>query len=71
MTSVLASLTQDIVAATVAMEEVRQSRKFGEILEVVLLVGNFMNAGSRNEQTVGFEMNFMPKVFALARTLRR
>lgn len=51
-----------MVAATAALEEVKQSTKFAKILELILLMGNFMNAGSRNEQTVGFEISFITKV---------
>lgn len=49
---------------TAALEEVRLSRKFSRLLELILLFGNFMNAGSRNEQTFGFELSFVAKVFA-------
>ncbi|KFM59584.1 Protein diaphanous, partial [Stegodyphus mimosarum] len=52
----------DIVAATAACEEVKTSKKFCLILEVILLIGNYMNAGSRNEQAVGFEINFLTKL---------
>ena len=41
----------------------RLSRKFARLLELILLFGNFMNAGSRNEQTFGFELSFVAKVF--------
>jgi len=50
------------VAATEGLEEVKQSGKFAKILELILLVGNYMNAGSRNEQTAAFEFNFITKV---------
>ena len=50
------------MTATVALEEVKQSGKFAKILELILLMGNYMNAGSRNEQSVGFEFNFITKV---------
>lgn len=56
---------QDIVNATEALMEVKQSEKFGSILELILLVGNFMNAGSPREQTIGFEYNFISKVLLL------
>lgn len=52
----------DIVATTAACEEVKQSKKFCLILQIILLVGNYMNAGSRNEQAVGFEINFLTKL---------
>lgn len=47
---------------TAALEEVRLSRKFARLLELILLFGNFMNAGSRNEQTFGFELSYITKV---------
>ena len=54
---------QDIVTATAALEEVKQSTKFAKILELILLIGNYMNAGSRNEQTLAFEFGFITKVW--------
>jgi len=50
------------VTATAALEEVKQSTKFAKILELILLIGNYMNAGSRNEQTIAFEFSFITKV---------
>ncbi|CAB3986142.1 diaphanous homolog 2 isoform X1 [Paramuricea clavata] len=52
----------NIVNATAACREVRSSQKFAKFLEVVLMVGNYMNAGSKNEQTIGFEMAFLTKL---------
>ncbi|QQP38857.1 Putative LOC100741633, partial [Caligus rogercresseyi] len=40
----------DIVAATAACEEIRKSRKFAKVLEIILLIGNIMNTGSKNAQ---------------------
>lgn len=40
----------------------KQSGKFKQLLELVLLIGNYMNAGSKKEQSLGFEMNFLTKV---------
>jgi hypothetical protein len=53
---------QDIVAGTAACEEVKASKKFAQILELILLVGNYMNSGSKNGQAFGFEISFLPKV---------
>ena len=53
---------QDIVAAAAACEEVKSSKKFAQILELILLVGNYMNSGSKNGQAFGFEISFLPKV---------
>ncbi|XP_045469378.1 protein diaphanous isoform X3 [Harmonia axyridis] len=52
----------DIVAATAACEEVKKSKKFHKILELILLLGNYMNTGSRNAQAFGFEMGFLTKL---------
>ncbi|XP_018568924.1 protein diaphanous isoform X2 [Anoplophora glabripennis] len=54
----------DIVAATAACEEVKKSKKFAKILELILLMGNYMNTGSRNAQAFGFEMSFLTKLTA-------
>ena len=60
--SIISEMLQDIVTATAALEEVKQSAKFAKILELILLIGNYMNAGSRNEQTIAFEFSFITKV---------
>lgn len=52
----------DIVAATAACEEVKTSKKFARILELILLLGNYMNSGSKNESAFGFEISFLPKL---------
>lgn len=52
----------DIVSVTAACEEVRTSRKFAKILELILLLGNYMNSGSKNEAAFGFEISFLTKL---------
>jgi len=52
----------DIVAATAACDEVKRSKKFAKLLEIILLIGNIMNTGSRNEQSVGFDISYLPKL---------
>ncbi|XP_076178549.1 diaphanous related formin 1 [Ptiloglossa arizonensis] len=52
----------DIVAGTAACEEVKGSKKFAKILELILLLGNYMNSGSKNAQAFGFEINFLTKL---------
>ncbi|XP_067125156.1 protein diaphanous isoform X2 [Centruroides vittatus] len=52
----------DVVAATAACEEVKNSKKFSRILELVLLIGNYMNSGSRKGQAFGFQINFLTKI---------
>ena len=51
-----------IVAATAACEEVRRSKKFAKILELILLIGNIMNTGTKNAQSVGFDISYLPKL---------
>uniref|UniRef100_A0A3Q2QVG9 Diaphanous related formin 2 n=1 Tax=Fundulus heteroclitus TaxID=8078 RepID=A0A3Q2QVG9_FUNHE len=41
---------------------VKKSEGFSKLLELVLLVGNYMNAGSRNAQTFGFNVSFLCKL---------
>ncbi|XP_046616257.1 protein diaphanous isoform X5 [Neodiprion virginianus] len=52
----------DIVAGTAACEEVKISKKFAKILELILLLGNYMNTGSKNGQAFGFEISFLTKL---------
>nr|XP_034173007.1 protein diaphanous isoform X3 [Osmia lignaria] len=52
----------DIVAGTAACEEVKGSKKFARILELILLLGNYMNSGSKNGQAFGFEISFLTKL---------
>ncbi|XP_054279707.1 protein diaphanous isoform X2 [Macrosteles quadrilineatus] len=61
-TEIVQDIKPDIVAATAACEEVKQSRKFAQMLELVLLLGNIMNSGSRNGQAFGFEISYLPKL---------
>uniref|UniRef100_A0A8C4EUY4 Diaphanous-related formin 3 n=1 Tax=Dicentrarchus labrax TaxID=13489 RepID=A0A8C4EUY4_DICLA len=56
------NLRPDILAVNAACDEVRKSRSFGRLLELVLLLGNYMNAGSRNAQTYGFDLSSLCKV---------
>lgn len=52
----------DVVAGIAACEEVKESKKFAKLLELILLLGNYMNTGSRNAQAFGFEFNFLTKL---------
>ncbi|XP_053672897.1 protein diaphanous isoform X2 [Anopheles nili] len=52
----------DIVAGTAACEEVKTSKKFAKVLELILLLGNYMNSGSKKDPAFGFEMSFLPKL---------
>ncbi|XP_076255842.1 diaphanous related formin 1 isoform X2 [Rhynchophorus ferrugineus] len=52
----------DITAATFACEQLKKSKKFARILELVLLMGNYMNSGSKNGGVFAFEMSFLTKL---------
>ncbi|XP_072256771.1 protein diaphanous homolog 1 [Pyxicephalus adspersus] len=56
------NIKPDIVSVTAACEEVQKSKNFATLLELTLLVGNFMNAGSRNAGAYGFEIGFLCKL---------
>ena len=51
-----------IVSVTAACQEIMRSVKFARILELILLIGNIMNTGSRLEQSVGFDISYLPKL---------
>ena len=48
------NIKPSIIAVTLACEELKKSESFNRLLELVLLVGNYMNSGSRNAQSLGF-----------------
>lgn len=62
MPDLIQDVKPDIVAATAACEEVKNSKKFAKILELILLLGNYMNTGSKKEQAYGFEISFLTKL---------
>ncbi|XP_054740650.1 protein diaphanous [Anastrepha obliqua] len=55
-------IKSDIVAGTAACEEIRNSKKFAKILELILLMGNYLNSGSKSEAAFGFEMSYLAKL---------
>ncbi|KFO27904.1 Protein diaphanous like protein 3 [Fukomys damarensis] len=56
------SIKPDIMAVSTACEEIKKSKSFSKLLELVLLMGNYMNAGSRNAQTFGFNLSSLCKL---------
>ncbi|XP_068123929.1 protein diaphanous homolog 3 isoform X2 [Hyperolius riggenbachi] len=56
------NIKPDIMAVSEACEEMKKSRSFAKLLEIVLLIGNYMNAGSRNAQTFGFNLGSLCKI---------
>lgn len=56
------NIKPDIMAVSTACEEIKKSKSFSKLLELVLLMGNYMNAGSRNAQTFGFNLSSLCKL---------
>ncbi|KAL1766820.1 diaphanous-like 2 isoform X2, partial [Sigmodon hispidus] len=56
------NIKPSIIAVTLACEELKKSEGFNRLLELVLLIGNYMNSGSRNAQSLGFKINFLCKI---------
>ncbi|XP_078544551.1 protein diaphanous homolog 2 isoform X2 [Lissotriton helveticus] len=56
------NIRPDIMAVTLACEELKRSESFNKLIELVLLVGNYMNSGSRNAQSLGFNISFLCKI---------
>ncbi|CAI9180803.1 unnamed protein product [Rangifer tarandus platyrhynchus] len=56
------NIKPSIIAVTLACEELKKSESFNRLLELILLVGNYMNSGSRNAQSLGFKINFLCKI---------
>ncbi|XP_039975314.1 protein diaphanous homolog 1 isoform X2 [Xiphias gladius] len=58
----LNNIKPDVVSVTAACEEVRESKTFSRLLEIILLVGNYMNTGSRNGKAYGFSISYLCKL---------
>lgn len=58
----LNNIKPDVVSVTAACEELRKSASFSKLLQIILLVGNYMNAGSRNGKAFGFSISYLCKV---------
>uniref|UniRef100_A0A8C3J1V2 Diaphanous related formin 2 n=1 Tax=Calidris pygmaea TaxID=425635 RepID=A0A8C3J1V2_9CHAR len=56
------NIKPDIMAVTLACEEMKKSESFSKLLELVLFLGNYMNSGSRNAQSLGFNISFLCKI---------
>ncbi|KAJ7410307.1 hypothetical protein WISP_109337 [Willisornis vidua] len=56
------NIKPDIMAVTMACEELKKSESFSKLLELVLFLGNYMNSGSRNAQSLGFNISFLCKI---------
>ncbi|KAL6077823.1 Diaphanous [Balamuthia mandrillaris] len=58
----LEELEYDIDVICNATTELRNSPKFSKTLEVILAIGNFMNAGPRKPSAAGFKLSFLTKL---------
>ena len=58
----LSNIKPDVVSLTAACEELRNSQNFAKLLEIILLIGNYMNSGSYNGKAYGFSMSYLCKV---------
>lgn len=58
----LNSIKPDVVSVTAACEELSKSQNFAKLLEIILLVGNYMNSGSRNGKAFGFSISYLCKL---------
>lgn len=52
----------EIVSGTSACEEIKNCGKFEKVLELILLFGNYMNSGSKQDSVYAFEINFLTKL---------
>ncbi|XP_056294927.1 protein diaphanous homolog 1 [Pseudoliparis swirei] len=58
----LSNIKPDVVSVTAACEELSKSQTFSKLLEITLLVGNYLNAGSRNGKAFGFSISYLCKL---------
>ncbi|XP_070994336.1 protein diaphanous homolog 1-like [Oncorhynchus clarkii lewisi] len=58
----LNNIKPDVVSVTAACEELKKSTTFSQLLQIILLVGNYMNAGSRNAKAFGFSISYLCKL---------
>ncbi|XP_066556280.1 protein diaphanous homolog 1 [Amia ocellicauda] len=55
-------IRSDLEAVTTAIEGQRESKSFSELLELLLLIGNFLNADSNNAETFAFRLSYLCKL---------
>lgn len=58
----LNNIKPDVVSVTAACEELMKSQTFSKLLQIILLVGNYMNSGSRNGKAFGFSISYLCKL---------
>ncbi|XP_037635630.1 protein diaphanous homolog 1-like isoform X2 [Sebastes umbrosus] len=58
----LNNIKPDVVSVTASCEELSKSETFSKLLQIILLVGNYMNSGSRNGKSFGFSISYLCKL---------
>ncbi|XP_072288451.1 protein diaphanous homolog 1-like [Eucyclogobius newberryi] len=58
----LNNIKPDVVSVAAACEELTKSQSFSKLLQITLLVGNYMNSGSRNGKAFGFSISYLCKL---------
>jgi len=58
----LAEVTPDIKKVQVACEQILKSKKFIRLMEIVLLIGNYLNKGTNRDKCHGFKFNTLSKL---------
>ena len=53
---------QSLKHALVACNEVKESKKFHQVLKLVLLFGNVMNSGTKLGEGLGYDISFLAKL---------
>ncbi|XP_065668594.1 protein diaphanous homolog 1 isoform X2 [Hydra vulgaris] len=59
---ILNDIKPDIANTIEAAKELRNGKKWAKFLELLLLTGNYMNAGTKNSQAYGFDLSLLTKV---------
>lgn len=58
----VATIRPDIESITLASEEIINSKKFKELLSIILAITNFLNANSSKKDTYGFKLSSLQKL---------
>jgi hypothetical protein len=53
---------QDLMALIAASNAVRSCKHLHQLLQLVLLIGNYLNAGSSNAGSFGFKLSFLTQL---------
>jgi len=59
------SLLQSILAISAASKGLKNAKYFKELLNLILMLGNYMNGGSHNGGAFGFKIASINKVYCI------